>query len=305
MAADNGNGGNDDNNNGNDDDKYTGGTSAAVAADASTAERNSSVGSGAANGASGSADSGSADGNDSGANSGSDSGSDSAGVEYVTYRTASGELRQRRKRRDSRDNRSDSNARGSGATSGSADATETTGQTNETVSRVSPPPRRTRSTQSGAAPMAQNTRELVKDAYEFVFWSIGAATKVPDWELQPDEAKELAVRSQNFWNSLDKKKAQKFEAFANKWLPGITLAGAIVAVAAPRVKKTQQVIQERKLGHIQQERRQRAEAGEPVTEPARYPSAPSNESNTSASSPASTELNAAPLTDFSDITISE
>lgn len=301
MAADNGNDGND--GNGNNDDKYTAGTAAAVAADAS-AERNSSVGSGPANGPSGSADNGSANADDAGAISGSDSGSDSAGVEYVTYRTASGELRQRRKRRDSRDNRSDSNARGTSDASGTASAAETTGQVNDTVSRVNPP-RRTRSTTSGAAPMAQNTRELVKDAYEFLFWSVGAATKVPDWELQPDEAKELAVRSQNFWNSLDKKKAQKFEAFANKWLPGITLAGAIVAVAAPRVKKTQQVIQERKRGNIQQERRQRAEAGEPVTEPARYPTAPSNEIDTSGSSQPSAELVATPLTDFSDIAISE
>lgn len=300
AAADNGNDGND--GNGNDDDKYTGGTSAVVAAADSTAERDSGVGSGAANGESGSVDSGSADGNGSGANSGSDSGSDSAGVEYVTYRTASGELRQRRKRRDSRDNRSDGNARGTSDASGTASAAESTGQVNETVSRVNPP-RRTRST-TGAAPMAQNTRELVKDAYEFVFWSIGAATKVPDWELAPDESKELAVRSQNFWNSLDKKKAQKFEAFANKWLPGITLAGAIIAVAAPRVKKTQQVIQERKRGPIQQREQQRTEpASQP--EPARYAATPSNESDTSAGSQPSAELNAQPLTDFSDIEISQ
>lgn len=265
----------------------------------------SSVRSGAADGASGSADGGSADGNGPGDSSGNGSDRGTEPVEYVTYTTRSGEVRQRRKRRDSRDYSSAGGSNRNADNGSAADTSETTRQTDENTARVNPP-RRTRSASSTSAPMAQNTRELVRDAFEFVFWGIGAATKVPGWELEPDESKELAQRAQNFWTSLDKKKAQRWEAIANKWLPGITFVGAIVAVGAPRVKRTQQIVNERKRGPIRKEQQPvTTTTGQPVTE-TRYPIAPDVAPVASAGdSESADKLRASPVTSFADIEISE
>lgn len=280
-------------------------TSGADTTSSYTGTDHGSAGSGAADGESGSANGGSGNSNGPGDSSGTGSDSGAERVEYVTYTTRSGEVRQRRKRRDSRDYSSAGGSNRTAENGNAADTTETTQQANENTARVNPP-RRTRSASSTSAPMAQNTRELVRDAFEFVFWGIGAATKVPGWELEPDESKELAQRAQNFWTSLDKKKAQRWEAIANKWLPGITFVGAIVAVGAPRVKRTQQIVNERKRGTIRKEQQPATTTtGQPVTE-TRYPVTPDVAPVASTGNSESAEqLRASPVTSFADIEIIE
>ena len=86
--------------------------------------------------------------------------------------------------------------------------------------------------------LSDSAKELIGDFYSVVFWMIGQATAVPEWQLQDEDAEVLGDRTEKFVRSLGKRRATNLMKSLGKIGPTLGFAGALAMVTVPRIKLT-------------------------------------------------------------------
>lgn len=136
--------------------------------------------------------------------------------------------------------------RGSGNNAGKRTAETGPGVAQKAVPRIDdddePAPRKV----SGAAgdvddSTPTSTRDLIDDLYMGAFWGVAEITGEDHWQLNPNESKVLADKTNTLIKSMGKVRAKRVMKSIDKYLPGFSLAVAAALIVGPRVKLSQEI----------------------------------------------------------------
>lgn len=89
-----------------------------------------------------------------------------------------------------------------------------------------------------AAELPSNNKEIIGDVFQFVFWGVGQATGIPEWELEEDDAQTIGENGDKWLKSLGPKRAKNIVNGLKKVGPSIAFFGSLGMALIPRVRLT-------------------------------------------------------------------